>query len=140
MDELRLKGLAWVLVAVVAVILAVTASCGDASRAAVDNADDLLGRWQAAGLEVGDHTSLDQHPLGKAECKRGLVSGVETTVCVYPSDQAAAAAQPAGLKLVGATTGAALPRGKVLLVVADRANADKDGKIINKLTKLFVGR
>ncbi len=140
MGEQRLKGLAWILVIVVAFILALTTSCGD-ETAAVDNADDLLDRWKAAGLEVGDHAALDKPALGKsAECKRGLVSGVETTICRYPSDKAAAAAQAAGLELVGATTGAALPRGKVLLVVADRSKADSDGKIINKLTKLFRGR
>lgn len=115
--------------------------CGsDSAAAAPEKADDVLESWKSAGLEVGEHALMPKHELGEARCVRGEVSKIETTLCTYPSDEAANQAQAAGLTVVGSTTGAALARGKLLLVVSDRKDADKDGKTINSLTKTFLGR
>jgi hypothetical protein len=121
-------------------LLAGVGACGDENPGAATDPKEVVARWQKAGLEVGAHAVIDKHNLGEASCARGKVGGVETTLCLYASDEAAKAAQPAGLKAVGKTTGAALPRGPMLLVVADRAKADPDGKTINKITKTFLGR
>jgi hypothetical protein len=115
--------------------------CGsDSSTAAAEKPDDVIEAWRTAGLEVGEHAPLAEHVLGEAECVRGEVAKVETTVCSYATDDAAKQAQNAGLGMVGSTTGASLARGKLLLVVADRGSHDKDGKAINALTKSFLGR
>jgi hypothetical protein len=122
--------------AALAVMLA--AGCGD--NAAPEDASDVVKSWKAAGLEVGEMTALDEHELGEASCERGEVKGVETTLCAYDSDEAAEAARPAGLAAVGDATGSALANGKVLLIVADRDKADPDGKTINQMTKVFMGK
>lgn len=114
-------------------------ACGD-SKPAPESKDDVLNLWSIAGLTVGDHEPLAEHKLGDADCQRGTVGGVETTVCSYATADAAKAAQPAGLDMVGGVTGASLPRGKVLLVVADRNNTDPNGKTIQAVTKSFLGR
>ncbi len=101
---------------------------------------DVLTLWTNAGLTVGNHEPFAQHNLGDADCQRGEVGGVETTICGYESAEAAKSAQPAGLAMVGRVTGASLPRGKMLLVVADRNNTDLSGKTINTVTKVFLGR
>jgi hypothetical protein len=115
------------------------AGCGD-EPAAPDKADDVLETWKSAGLEVGEHALLPKHELGDARCVRGEVGQIETTLCSYRSDEAATAAKVAGHELVGSTTGTALARGKLLLVVSDRTDAHKDGKTIHTLTKTFLGR
>lgn len=117
--------------------------CGSESSAAQpapENADGVFKAWSAAGLEVSEHALLPRHTLGEARCMRGEVAKVETTVCMYDSPEAATKARDAGLKIVGQHTGASLARGPLLLVVADRRDADKDGKAINTLTKTFLGR
>ena len=120
--------------------IAVCLCACDDSKPAPDTEADVLAMWTHAGLAVGDHQPLADHNLGDADCQRGEISGVETTICGYESADAAKAAQPAGLSLVGAVTGASLPRGKVLLVVADRNNRDPSGKTIHAVTKAFLGR
>jgi hypothetical protein len=116
------------------------AACGD-DKAPPSGADDVFEAWRNAGLTVGPHDALDNSDtLGGGSCQRGEVDGIETTVCGYESEDAARAAQPAGLDLVGDATGASLPRGKVLLVVADRGGSDPSGKKIHQLTKAFLGK
>jgi hypothetical protein len=119
------------------VLVLLAAACGDD---APRQESDVLAMWRAADLDVAKHEPLDAHALGEARCVRGAVSGIESTVCTYASEDAARAAREPGLQLVGETTGAALARGRVLLVVADRAKLDKDGKKIDAITKAFLGR
>ena len=48
-------------------------------------------------------------------------------------------AEAAGLLRVGETTGASLSSGKMLLVLADRASTDRDGKKIQAIAHAFRG-
>jgi hypothetical protein len=66
------------------------------------------------------------------------VDGLGVTLCSYPDEAGAKAAEPAGLAAVGDATGTALSRGRLLLVVADRAKADPTGKTIDRITKVFL--
>jgi hypothetical protein len=68
------------------------------------------------------------------------VGGVELTLCEYDDESRAKKHEAAGLDLVGEATGSSLAQGKLLLVVADRGNVDKDGKRIDTITRTFRGR
>jgi hypothetical protein len=68
----------------------------------------------------------------------GKLEGVDSLVCEYGSLDAVTLGKKAGEDWVGqATTGAVLTNGKTLLAVADRAHADPNGKIIQKITDAY---
>jgi hypothetical protein len=98
----------------------------------------LVDRWRSAELAPGPFAKAD--PIGGGSCTRGEVSGVEVTVCEHKDAAAAKAAESAGLAVVGSATGAAIAEGPLLVVVADRKNADPDGKKIDKLTRAMRGK
>jgi hypothetical protein len=100
--------------------------------------DEVFASLAKGGLEAQALAATDGKQLGSGDCKRGVVKGVETTVCRYADEAAAKAAQPKGLAVVGNATGAALSHGPLLLVVADRDKRDPHGKTINQLTKTFL--
>jgi hypothetical protein len=116
------------------------AACGDDDQAAPDTAGDVAGAWRSAGLNVTGFAATDGRALGGGECARGKVDDIEVTLCRYNTEDAAKAAQPAGLELVGQTTGSALASGKFLLVVSDRDKTDPEGKRINQIIQTYRGR
>ena len=91
--------------------------------------------WKAAGLEPSQFEKTDTKLGGT--CQKGSVNGVDTILCEFKDASAAKEAEPKGLELVGETTGASLAKGRMLLVVADRKNADPNGKHIQQITKTF---
>ena len=103
----------------------------------------VFAAWNDAGLAMADFRPVDDEAsavgvdLGEGDCQTGQIEEIASVVCSYPSPQAAEAAQEAGLELVGAATGAALANGSLLLIVADRQDADPDGRRINDITKTF---
>ncbi len=125
---------------IVGALAALACACGSDGGAKPANSDQVVAAWKAADLGDVELKPLEKHPLGKGDCQQGTVKGVETTLCVYEDEAAARAAQAAGLKYVGEKTGSALASGPMLLVVADRNDADPEGRTINTLTKSFLGR
>ena len=125
---------------IVCAAAALAGACGSDSNAKPTNSEQVIAAWKAADLGDVELKPLNEHALGKGDCQQGQVKGIETTLCVYEDEAAARAAQKAGLKYVGEKTGSALASGKMLLVVADRKEADPEGRTINKLTKTFLGR
>ena len=131
-------------------VLALLAACGDdkadgngkASEAkAPQGADAVLEAWKKAGLTVSAFDPADGSKYGDGECRSGTVSGVDAVLCEYGSEDAAKAAQAKGLEVVGtAKSGTALVVRDVMLVLADRRDADPQGKTINQATKIFRGR
>jgi hypothetical protein len=118
------------------------AACGGdkKSSAPAGSTDALVAKLKGAGLSAGEMTAVDVPKLGGAKCKRGDIGGVEVTICEYTDESRAKKYESEGLNLVGDTTGASLANGKLLLVVADRQNVDKDGKRINQITRAFEGK
>ena len=111
------------------------AGCDEAPDAALHK---VLSAWTQAELAPTGFDDFKNESLGKdALCKQGKVQGVETTLCQYPSVDAARAAYPAGLSYVGEITGLTLTSGKLLLIVADRDNKDPTGRTINKAAQIF---
>ena len=99
--------------------------------------DAVVASWKDAKLSPSEFAPTDGSHLAGGKCRAGTVSGLETTLCEYGDEAAARAAEAAGLAAVGDSTGTALAKGKVLLVVADRHNADPDGKLLNQIAKTF---
>lgn len=121
--------------------LAITAvGCGDDEPATGASPREVFASWTEAGFDLKDLVPIEEHDFGKAVCRHGPVSGVEVTICLYENDGAASVARSGGLAKVGNATGSALVRGRMMLVIADREKADPDGKTINKLTRIFLGR
>jgi hypothetical protein len=111
------------------------AGCDEAPDAAVHK---VLNAWTQAELVPTGFNDFKNESLGKdAQCKQGLVQGVETTLCQYPTVDAARAAYPAGLIYVGEITGLTLASGKLLLIVADRDSKDPTGRTINQIAQVF---
>jgi hypothetical protein len=100
--------------------------------------EDVLTELAVAGLATAGAAPVDGAALGGGECRKGVVAGLDVTLCGYRDEAAARAAQPAGLASVGEATGAALHHGRLLLVVVDPARADPSGKKINQITRIFL--
>jgi len=113
------------------VVALLVCACGKGSK----SVSQLSQAWKAAGLEPSAFQKADT-PLG-GTCQAGTVSGVDTILCEFKDETAAKQAEPKGLEVVGETTGASVAKGRMLLVVADRRNADPNGKQIQKITKTF---
>ena len=116
----------------IAVAVALSCACGSEK-------DDVVDAWKEAGLEPTSFEKLTDDELGD-ECYLGKVDGLEVTLCRYADAAAAEAARERGLERVGETTGAALPSGRLLLVIADRDRVDPTGRTINKVARAFADR
>jgi hypothetical protein len=102
--------------------------------------DPVIEAWTKAGLTVSAFEAADGAKYGGGDCKSGQVNGVDVALCQYASEALAKGAEPKGLEAIGETTGVSLAHGVRLLVVADRRKADPEGRTINQLSKLFVGK
>lgn len=98
----------------------------------------VVASWTKAGLAVSALTKDASGAVG-SDCVSGTVSGVDIVLCTFASEQAAKAAEPAGLNWVGEASGAAIGHGSVALAIADRRNADPSGRTMNQIIKLFRG-
>lgn len=134
------------LLALALALVAGAAGCGkdDAQAAGAKGPppaeDALIAAWRKAGLEVSAFTAADAAPYAATGCRGGTVSGVDVVVCTYDTGEDAKAAEDTAIAVLdkgGVTTGSALPRGKHLLVVADRRKADPSGRTINAITAAF---
>jgi hypothetical protein len=102
--------------------------------------DGVVSAWQAAGLHPDSFAKVDGRVYGDGKCQAGQVDGLATIVCEYPDEAALDKAVQAGYGAVGDTTGAVVKSGRTLLVVADRAHIDKDGKRLNLIANVFRGK
>jgi hypothetical protein len=110
------------------VLAACSKKTGPSSR------DGVIDAWKKGGLQPSAFTAA-KVDVGK-DCSSGTVNKLDVLVCVYPSEKDAKAAEDAGLKWVGDTTGASRAQGETLIVVADRHKADPSGRTINQIVTL----
>jgi hypothetical protein len=108
------------------------AACG--KKSGPSSRDGVIDAWKKGGLQPSAFTTA-QTDIGK-DCASGTVNKLDVLVCVYPSAKDAKAAEDAGLKWVGDTTGASRAQGETLIVVADRHKSDPNGKTINQIVTL----
>jgi hypothetical protein len=110
------------------VLVACSKKTGPSSR------DGVIAAWKKGGLAPSAFAAA-KTDVGK-DCASGTVNKLDVLVCVYPSASDAKAAEDAGLKWVGDTTGASRAQGATLIVVADRHKADPSGRTINQIVTL----
>ena len=96
--------------------------------------DGAIYAWKKGGLDPSTFTDA-KSDIGK-DCATGTVNKLDVMVCTYASDKEAKAAEDAGLKWVGDTTGASRAQGDLLIIVADRKKVDPNGKIIKQIVSL----
>ena len=96
--------------------------------------DGVIEAWKKGGLEPSAFTEA-KTDIGK-DCASGTVNKLDVLVCTFGNEKDAKAAEDAGLKWVGDTTGASRAQGDTLIVVADRKKADVNGKVINQIVTL----
>jgi hypothetical protein len=71
-------------------------------------------------------------------CQAGRIDGVEALECEYGDVSAAMAGKKhCEAWIGGATTGLAIARGRVVLVLADRSQTDRNGKVMHKISQTF---
>jgi len=116
-----------------AVLLVVVAACSKAGPSGPTSREALMAAWKQAGLNPAGFV-VTNSPIGK-DCQLGTVNQLDVMVCSFATPDEAKAAQPAGLKWVGDTTGAAQAHGAILIAVADRKKSDPTGKTINQVLK-----
>jgi hypothetical protein len=112
----------------IALLGACSKSSGPSSR------DGAIAAWKKGGLEPSAFTAA-KSDVGN-DCATGTVNKLDVLVCTFPTAKDAKAAEDAGLKWVGDTTGASRAQGETLIVVADRHKADPSGKTINQVVTL----
>jgi len=115
-----------------ALLVVVLAGCH--KKSGPTSRDGAIYAWKKGGLDPSEFTEA-KTDIGK-DCASGTVNKLDVLVCTFPSDKEAKAAEDAGLKWIGDTTGASRAQGDVLIVVADRKKADPNGKIINQIVTL----
>jgi hypothetical protein len=102
--------------------------------------DVIVDSWKKAGLDPSSFEAIDGKPLGDGKCRAGTIAGIDATLCEYGDDAAAKKAEQAGFSRVGDATGVSRSQGKMLLVLADRHKTDPNGRKINDVMKVFVGK
>ena len=115
-----------------ALLLVLVAGCH--KKSGPSSRDGAIYAWKKGGLQPSELTEV-KTDVGK-DCATGTVNKLDVLVCTFPNDKEAKAAEDAGLKWIGDTTGASRAQGDVLIVVADRKKADPNGKIINQIVTL----
>jgi hypothetical protein len=116
------------LLLVALVIAACSKKSGPTSR------DGVIDAWKKGGLQPSTFTAA-QTDVGK-DCASGTVNKLDVLVCTFSSDKDAKAAEDAGYKWIGDTTGVSRAQGETLIVVADRHKADPSGKTITQIVTL----
>jgi hypothetical protein len=99
-------------------------------------ADGVIAAWKAAGESPSGFKDVGEK-LPEGKCQAGKVSGLEATLCVFPSADKARQAEDAGWKLVGNAVGSSVASGKWVLVVADPRKEDPTGRRLNAVVKAY---
>lgn len=120
-------------------LLVSIAACSKGGNHGSSATASVITAWKDAKLTPTDFAAVAGGELG-GSCRAGHVDGLETLLCEYPDAKAAKAAEAAGLARVGETTGTAIAKDKLLLVVADRKKVDPEGRRLNLIAKTFRGR
>jgi hypothetical protein len=103
--------------------------------------DDMHAALGSAGLKLEGFAPADGHQCASNHCLGGRIEGLDALECEYADEAAARAAKKhCEAWIAGAVTGVAIERGRVLLVLADRAHADPNGKTIHKISQTFLGK
>ena len=122
---------------IAALCLAVVPAC----RKKAANIDGLPEELKGAGLTVEPFQPVDGTRYGAYRCSMGRVEGLEALACEYGDPATLQANKRQVESFIGnAVTGVALDRGKLVLVLSDRARTDPNGKTISRISRAFLGK
>lgn len=122
------------------VLLALLAACKKAP-ANDPTLEQVNDSFTSAGLKLEPFSPADGARFSAQLCMAGRIEGVDAMLCQFAAPDGARAAKRTGEEWIGtAPTGVTLERGRILLLLADRAQADPNGKSIHKITQAFQGK
>jgi hypothetical protein len=122
----------------VAALAAVGCKKSPAGGAGLDQVNES---FNSAGLKVEPFVPTDAARYNASRCLSGRIEGVEALLCEYGSPETAKLGHPAGEEWIAtANTGVAVESGRVMLVLADRARVDPNGRAITRITRAFQGK
>jgi hypothetical protein len=102
--------------------------------------DEVVTAWHNAGLVTEGFAPLQPPPNGAGYCEHGTVSGVDTVVCEYASDDALSSGitqVKEGWARVDVHTGVVLQTKHTTMAVVDRERREPSGKTISQMVKAF---
>lgn len=108
--------------------------------AGTPHTDEVLNAWRGAGLAPEGFTPLQPPPGGAGYCEHGMVSGVDTVVCEYASDDAVANGTKQvkeGWARVDVHTAVILQAKRTTMAVVDRERREPSGKTISQMVNAF---
>jgi hypothetical protein len=124
-----------------ALACAIAAGCSKKGPTGGAGLDTVNESFNSAGLKLDPFVPTDAGRFSATRCMTGRIEGVDAVLCEYGSAEAAQLGRKAGEDwIAGAVTGTALQRDRTLLVLADRARADPNGKSIHKIALAFQGK
>ncbi len=103
--------------------------------------DEVEAAWRNTGLTPEGFSPIQPAPSGAAYCEHGTVSGVDTVVCEYATDEAMAQGivqVKDGWARVEAHTGVILKVRHTTMAAVDRERREPSGKTINQMAKVFL--
>jgi hypothetical protein len=114
-----------------------TAKTGEATADEENGARaDLVASWKKEGMTPSELKAAEVS-FGK-NCKTGTVNDLDVLICEYADAKEAKAAEDSGNAWIGENMfgGSSQAHGSLLVVIADRKKADKNGKTTQKLMSL----
>ena len=97
-----------------------------------------LAAFKDSGHTISEFSDLDANGLGAKKCQTGIIDQLSALLCEYGSSENVQQGTSAAEKWAeGASTSIVLRRGPILLALADRSNADPQGKTLTALSKVF---
>jgi len=130
----------WLLVGLVLMIPGLSAGCRRPHVEGTVATDTILKAWRSAGFDTQSVRNVEPDAWSAGACSRGLVSGLDVLICEYASDEAAGVGDQkinADWEQEGISTALLARTSKTVLAISDRGKADRSGKTINRLAKLF---
>lgn len=120
-------------------LLLALSACDSAPEKGAESGEQVILAWQKANMgSVVLKKSEENEAIAGGDCRSGTVAKLHVSLCEFKDAIAADSAKELGIAEIGSNTGAALVRGRYLLVVADIDKVDVHGKVLNQIAKIFL--
>ena len=115
-------------------------ACRHSHVSGTASTDAVLDAFKASGFDVGQMKVVEPDPWTADHCVSGKVSELQVLVCEFKTDEALAGGESEvrhGWDSVNVDTGVVLHNGRTMLVIADAAKRDPNGRAIARLLNAF---
>jgi hypothetical protein len=102
--------------------------------------DTVLRAWTDQGFDSKTVESIEPDGWDAGACARGVVADLDVLLCEYATDEALSTGEQKIMRdwqEESVATGAAVRTSRTLLAIADRNNADPNGRTIARLIHTF---